>query len=242
MRQEKGWAAKWFVQDHNSGRHTRNLKSPGSYSTPNLQKGSGPVWFSSTEPFLPTYRPAPKTSVHVKMEFFGFGAQQVNITLFEKKQYILVGVFCNNKVGLKNYKMPIPSVLSLCMAKCNALYPKKMQIFHWEVSYNEWKDSILFQKEGGGTWKRKQSQVRKDRWMSKPVNAIYSDIKPIFEISAVFRYLQSRVFANSTRVHRIINIKNKVKTNCFSNTISIIPWNSNTYVPFFKQEIDGITH
>lgn len=31
----------------------------------------------------------------------------------------------------------------------------------------------------------------KDRWMSKPVNAIYSDIKPIFEIS-VFRYLQSQ--------------------------------------------------
>lgn len=28
--------------------------------------------------------------------------------------------------------------------------------------------------------------------MSDPVNIIYSDVKPIFEISAIFRYFQSQ--------------------------------------------------
>lgn len=51
---------------------------------------------------------------------------------------------------------------------------------------------ITTERRGMNLTKKTGSQVRKDIWVSKPVNAIYSDIKPIFKISAVFRYLQSQ--------------------------------------------------
>lgn len=51
------------------------------------------------------FSPVLKISVHMKMEFKSFGTQQADITMFEEKQHISVGAFCNSKVGLKNYKM-----------------------------------------------------------------------------------------------------------------------------------------
>lgn len=51
---------------------------------------------------------------------------------------------------------------------------------------------ITTERRGRNLTKKTGSHVRKDRQMSKAVNPIYSHIKPIFEISAVSRYLQSQ--------------------------------------------------
>lgn len=62
-------------------------------------------------------------------------------------------------------------------------------------------------RKGRNVIKKTGSQVGKDRWMSKPANATYSDIKPIF--GCLLRS-ESRT-SNSTRGHRSINIKKKDK-------------------------------
>lgn len=128
------------------------------------------------------------------MEFEGFGAQQVNITLFEKKQHFSVSAFCNTKVGLKNYKIPIPLSFIFMYSQAQfMLYIINNEKFSLKSELQGVEGlHITSERRGRNLTKKTESQVRKDRWMSKPVNAIYSNIKPIFEISAVFKYLQSQ--------------------------------------------------
>lgn len=54
------------------------------------------------------------------------------------------------------------------------------------------KITYYFRVKGDELHKENKSHMRKDRWMSETVNTIYSDVKSMFEISVIFRYLQSQ--------------------------------------------------